>query len=514
MNLDCSAKPHCSEASSFSTMLSEQSQGALSLQGTTEHYPPGTLSRLASKTVVDPKDLSTLTVSSPTKELYLSILDYAALYQADQDSLTIVPLSVLDEDAFVSQENEEKNVEEEDDEHPLHFFCKDVGKPHAPVPLYKMGFCEREVVWPPPRHLQADVLSKAANVNRDAEKKGRKMEVSQDKEDECCEKEGGSKIYVVHYSYGPPMKGFSEFSVYREILLASADGAEVLRRFTKEVIKWKIDKEYIPRDGSHYQLYRYKTNDCGGNWISEGNRKARLSSSVVLQEGELESIIGDVRNFLCEKTATWYWKHGLPFRRSYLFYGPPGTGKTSTIQLIASMFRLNCCFLSVVNSKFSNQDLADALSSIRPNPILVLEDVDSLFDENRQSKGSTSLTFSGMLNALDGVISREGVLTIMTTNFIDRLDGALIRGGRVDRRFAFALPELDELKRLFSSFYPEATEELRLKFAREVLGRPEGNEARCIATLQQFFVKHKDDSADDCVAGLSNFFLSHFPNGI
>ena len=45
---------------------------------------------------------------------------------------------------------------------------------------------------------------------------------------------------------------------------------------------------------------------------------------------------------------------------------------------------------------------------------------------------SSDVTFSGLLNVLDGVASSEERLIFMTTNYIERLDPALIRPGRVD----------------------------------------------------------------------------------
>lgn len=42
-------------------------------------------------------------------------------------------------------------------------------------------------------------------------------------------------------------------------------------------------------------------------------------------------------------------------------------------------------------------------------------------------EGMNRLTFSGLLNALDGVASAEGRILFMTTNYVDRLDPALIR---------------------------------------------------------------------------------------
>lgn len=42
------------------------------------------------------------------------------------------------------------------------------------------------------------------------------------------------------------------------------------------------------------------------------------------------------------------------------------------------------------------------------------------------------MTFSGLLNAIDGVASADERILFMTTNHVHRLDPALIRPGRVD----------------------------------------------------------------------------------
>lgn len=46
-----------------------------------------------------------------------------------------------------------------------------------------------------------------------------------------------------------------------------------------------------------------------------------------------------------------------------------------------------------------------------------------------------ALTFSGFLNAIDGVRSQEGRIIIMTTNYKEKLDPALLRPGRVDEMY-------------------------------------------------------------------------------
>jgi len=63
------------------------------------------------------------------------------------------------------------------------------------------------------------------------------------------------------------------------------------------------------------------------------------------------------------------------------------------------------------------------------------------------------VTFSGFLNALDGVASGEERIIFMTTNHVSKLDPALIRPGRVDLSALIddALPS--QAKRLFTRFY-------------------------------------------------------------
>lgn len=65
------------------------------------------------------------------------------------------------------------------------------------------------------------------------------------------------------------------------------------------------------------------------------------------------------------------------------------------------------------------------------------------------------MTFSGFLNALDGVASSEERIVFMTTNHLDRLDAALIRPGRVDVLQMIDNASPSQARRLFCQFYSE-----------------------------------------------------------
>lgn len=175
------------------------------------------------------------------------------------------------------------------------------------------------------------------------------------------------------------------------------------------------------------------------------------------------------------------------------------------IRALAGEYGLAACFLSLGDRNIGNSQLQDAIRTIPCPAMLVIEDVDALFNKDRETNDfNHPLTFSSVLNVLDGLASKDGVLTVMTSNHIERLDPALIRGGRVDRKFEFRDPNDEQIKALFKSFYPDAEEKWVRKFADIVLERPEKS-ARSIATLQQHFIFTRGKSAEECINTLDKF---------
>jgi len=56
---------------------------------------------------------------------------------------------------------------------------------------------------------------------------------------------------------------------------------------------------------------------------------------------------------------------------------------------------------------------------------------------------------------LDGVGNHNGLVFVLTTNFKDQLDAALIRDGRVDLRVRFDYCTSEQMSKLFDTFYPQ-----------------------------------------------------------
>jgi chaperone BCS1 len=68
------------------------------------------------------------------------------------------------------------------------------------------------------------------------------------------------------------------------------------------------------------------------------------------------------------------------------------------------------------------------------------------------------VTLSGLLNVLDGFHAPTGVLFVMTTNHVQKLDQALLRPGRIDYKLYMGKATDHQKMELFRRFFPEATE--------------------------------------------------------
>jgi chaperone BCS1 len=228
----------------------------------------------------------------------------------------------------------------------------------------------------------------------------------------------------------------------------------------------------------------------GPEWRPFGQpRRKRPLESVILAEGVKERLMNDLKDFL--DSSAWYNDRGIPYRRGYLLYGPPGSGKSSLIQALAGDLDYNICMINLSEKTLTDDRLNHLLNHVPDRSILLLEDVDSAFNERKQSdeQGYTSgVTFSGLLNALDGVASAEERIIFMTTNHPEKLDPALIRPGRVDYKDIIDNATEEQARAMFLRFYKGATEECD-EFIRELLAL---QSPVSTAQLQGLFVYNKE----------------------
>ena len=210
----------------------------------------------------------------------------------------------------------------------------------------------------------------------------------------------------------------------------------------------------------------------GAEWRPFGHpRRVRELGSVVLPSDRKEEIVNDLTRFLGR--STWYAKRGIPYRRGYLLHGAPGSGKTSFITALAGHLGFNICLLNLAERGMTDDKLTHLLSNAPERSIMLLEDIDAAFlgrnthaPERHADGYQPNVTFSGLLNALDGVASGESRIIFMTTNHLERLDPALIRPGRVDVICELGDAEDRQVHELLIRFYQTDLVEQRVHKVR------------------------------------------------
>ena len=241
---------------------------------------------------------------------------------------------------------------------------------------------------------------------------------------------------IIKYRYlsiGNP-KGLSMcVDTYRKIEII-CDTQDTLDRLMKECYKFK----FYSRDENSVNIFKW----YDGYWDKYSTIEKRPLDSIYLEEKIKDKVVNDVKQFTKNKEK--YKNFGIPYKRNYLFSGLPGTGKTSFITSIASELGYSLYIIPFING-LNDSTFTEALKNIPDKSILLMEDVDILFKE--RDRISTELSFSGMINALDGLTKKTGLLTFLTTNFIEKLDDALIRPGRIDLHIKFSYI-VDEQKRM------------------------------------------------------------------
>ncbi|KAL7266137.1 hypothetical protein RUND412_011328 [Rhizina undulata] len=237
-------------------------------------------------------------------------------------------------------------------------------------------------------------------------------------------------------------------------------------------------EQYLNKDLSKTIVYRptVVANMGTPSWFRCLSRPSRPLSTVVLDEKIKDELLEDMRDYLHPDTSRWYALRGIPYRRGYLLHGAPGTGKSSLSFALAGHFGLKVYVLSLASRNINEEGLLSLFSTLPKQCIILLEDIDTAGlsrAPEREKKGSekdggddaksktktetndknTGISFSGLLNAIDGVASHEGRVLILTTNHPEKLDEALIRPGRVDMKIEFEMAGKNAVRGLFENMY-------------------------------------------------------------
>lgn len=161
---------------------------------------------------------------------------------------------------------------------------------------------------------------------------------------------------------------------------------------------------------------------------------------------------------------------GIAQPKGVLLYGPPGTGKTLLARAVAH--HTDCRFIRVSGSELVQKYIGEGSRMVRElfvmarehaPSIIFMDEIDSI-GSSRGESGSgggdseVQRTMLELLNQLDGFEPTKNIKVIMATNrigsvlshrlyrssyrlsYLDILDSALLRPGRIDRKIEFPPP--------------------------------------------------------------------------
>lgn len=217
-----------------------------------------------------------------------------------------------------------------------------------------------------------------------------------------------------------------------------------------------------------------RTHRSGGYFESSNTITVKPIDKVIIDQVLKDQLLNDLNEFRNGRER--YLNNCIPYKRGYCFYGPPGTGKTSLSLAIASYLEADVYVINI-NSLVDDSALQTAFQQVTSGAVLLLEDIDAAFS-GRTSKCNVS--FSALLNCLDGAFYREGLISCITTNHLSELDPALVRSGRCDLKLEVPYPTHVEVSTFLSQFY-----------GRQLVFESDVNMA--MADVQEICITHKND---------------------
>lgn len=212
-----------------------------------------------------------------------------------------------------------------------------------------------------------------------------------------------------------------------------------------KIVKYSID-QYINSKYKKGYVNKIQYDLFGScKWCHFKVNIHKTRQTMFINKNMIQEIYDDISNFLKNEPL---YKHKLqiPYKKGYIFDGLPGTGKTSLAYAISNDINLPLFKLIIKTDKLG--DIEKLLDDIPKHSILLIDDADICLNDikreiteietDKNNKIDKNENFSKILDILDGYTSLNGVIVILTTNFIDKIDKALIRPGRIDKIYNFS----------------------------------------------------------------------------
>ena len=144
-------------------------------------------------------------------------------------------------------------------------------------------------------------------------------------------------------------------------------------------------------------------------------------------------------------------KNKISLKRGIILAGKPGTGKTLMCKILAKETLATILYVlpSHIKGIADISRICKMAKDLSPT-LMIIEDIDFLA-EDREESGNWSVV--ELMNHMDGLEDFDNVVTLATTNMVDKVEKAIKnRPGRFDRIIDIPLPDKDIRKRMIENF--------------------------------------------------------------
>lgn len=205
----------------------------------------------------------------------------------------------------------------------------------------------------------------------------------------------------------------------------------------------------------NWLAYSKENNFYRGQKIDASCNFLRLNKNITWDNVILPERI---RKVICHNIHSLYnnrevlAKNNISIKRGVILTGVPGVGKTMVCKIICQELPITVLYVlpSDIRDVCDLSRICDMAQDLAPT-LLILEDIDYIAEQRDDHSGSW-LTIE-LMNRLDGLEEMKGVITVATTNLINKLENAIKnRPGRFDKVIKIPLPDGECRKRMINKF--------------------------------------------------------------